>query len=141
MQPRLAQSLSYHTVLTTWCHLVNTVQKVTSSGRVGTGWLSPYGLGDPADDWLAGDDARCPASRERIGPRIDTSPGKDPRSKSQEGFLLNTYRFHTIVKPKTPYVRPSKPSEVTIYTRRRVAEMHSIILKRQRWSIDGKHPE
>lgn len=84
---------------------------VTSGGRVGTGWLSPYWL---LTLLIAGSRgyAYCPASRERIGPRINTSPGKDPCSKSQGGFLLNTYHFHTFIKSKT--FKSSHPKSRTV---------------------------
>lgn len=78
---------------------------------MGTGWLSPYGLGDPADRGLTGGSARCPASRERVRPRMDTSPGKDARSESRGGFLLSTYPCHTVVKSKTCKLRAIRSQE------------------------------
>ena len=52
---------------------------------------------DPRDhmaDWEC-----CPASSESIVPHI-TSPGKAQNSKFRVWFLLNAYRFCTIVKSK-----------------------------------------
>ena len=85
-------------------HLVSLSEHCTESDKqwpCGDRMAVTLSAVDPADHWLAGDYARCPAPRERLRPHIDTSPRKDPSSKSQGGFLRNAYRFHTIVKSKT----------------------------------------
>ena len=79
-------------------HLLSTVLKVESRMVVGMQNRCQCIVVSPRDRVAGGScSCHCPASRERIVPRV-ISPGKDENSQLEVWFLLNVYYFHSVIK-------------------------------------------
>ena len=64
--------------------------------------------------WLAAAACCCrPGPRERIRTYIP-GPGKDQSSKFEVQFVLNAYRFHTIIESKNQTIISVRPSVWTL---------------------------
>ena len=115
----------------TICHLLNTVENVTSSGCLGTGWLSLY-------RWLTTLIAGSPGAtlaaqqRERIGPRIITSPEKihtqNPEEVSTEWVTF--LHHHKVGNLSRRTVQSRGPPEPLSHAEKRGADTHHIMLQK-----------